>query len=370
MTHVKAPREESRFLTPAVVVIFCALALFMVFFLTGEARRARLLAEYEADRAASALLEAYRSDDALDESALDPRVLAFGVYRSGEPVLRLRAAPPSLPGAAAPGFTYDRKTRSLLLIRPLGMGMLEMPGASGMQRMMRRGYSGMRAPGWSGSILLSLDARGYYRSRMLYGIGAVGAPFLVAGIAALFLSLAAANRRYRKAAEDRDVLARLGEVAHTLAHEIRNPLGAIRIQTGLLRKGAPPSTHLDIIDEEVSRLNLLSRRVGDFLRDPRGNPERIRLGAFVRELLPRFPWPVDIRTDAESDEVLFDRDLLRSVIENLVRNAHESYGEEAARGPRDVVLALGRQAERVVLSVLDRGKGIPLVAPRSSSIPL
>ena len=30
-----------------------------------------------------------------------------------------------------------------------------------------------------------------------------------------------------------------------------------------------------------------------------------------------------------------------------------------ARGPRDIVLALGRQAERVVLSVLDRGKGIP-----------
>ena len=289
MTHVKAPREESRFLTPAVVVIFCALALFMVFFLTGEARRARLLAEYEADRAASALLEAYRSDVALDESTLDPRVLAFGVYRSGEPVLRLRDAPPSLPGSTAQGFTYDRKTRSLLLVRPLGMGMMDMPGASGMQRMMRRGYSGMRAPGWSGSILLSLDARGYYRSRMLYGIGAVGAPFLVAGIAALFLSLAAANRRYRKAAEDRDVLARLGEVAHTLAHEIRNPLGAIRIQTGLLRKGAPPSAHLDIIDEEVSTAQPAQPPCRGFparsSREPRAHPARsLRAGAS-----PAFP---------------------------------------------------------------------------------
>ncbi len=205
-----------------------------------------------------------------------------------------------------------------------------------------------------------MDARGYYRSRVLYAVGAVAAPVLVAGLAALFLSMAAANRRYRKAAEDRDLLARLGEAAHTLAHEIRNPLGAIRMQTGLLRKGAAPSpaAHLDIIDQEVARLTVLSRRVGDFLKNPRGSPERIPLDAFLRELLPRFPWAVRLEPCADSAQVLFDRDLLRSVVENLVRNAHESYGDEAAQDGRDVAVAAVARPDGIRLSVLDRGKGL------------
>lgn len=364
----RAQAGEPWFLTAVVVVIFAALAFLAAFFLAGESRRARLLLEYEADRTASALLDAYRRGESLAAADLDTRVLGFGVYAAGEALVRVGQAP-SVPAADQDeGFTYDRAARVLLLVRPLGISGRDGPGMMrtpfGMGGMMRRGGPAARgmpgSAGRAGVVLLRMDARGYYRSRAFYAVGAAASPLLVAGLAAVFLSMAAANRRYRRSAEDRELLARLGEAAHTLAHEIRNPLGAIRIQTGLLRRGGSPSpsTHLDIIDEEVGRLTLLSRRVGDFLKNPRGNPRRIALAAFLRELLPRMPWPVSMVPGGDDAEALFDGDLLRSVVENLVRNAHESYGEERDEASREVAVAVTQDHGAAQLSVLDRGKGI------------
>ena len=138
-----------------------------------------------------------------------------------------------------------------------------------------------------------MDITSYYRQRTLSLGAAALAPFAVAGIAALFLSLLASNIRHRRRAEEQETLARLGESARTLAHEIRNPLGAIRIQTGLLRKRIPAadSSQLDVIDEEMERLSLLSRRVSDFMKNPRGSPQRILVEDFLRELAAKPPAP-------------------------------------------------------------------------------
>ena len=349
----KAPAKEKRFLLIAFLVLSGGLALLAVFFFTGESRRVRILAEYEADKMASSLLEAILDVGEIDLPSLSPRVLGFAVYRSGRAILTVGNAPAALETERpSNGFFYDAREKTLLLIRQLGMGS---------QGMMRRGGQGMRGTGRGGALYLAMDARDLYRAIAFYRAAAVLAPLFVAGVGALFLRLAASNRRYRRAAEERETLARLGEIAHTLAHEIRNPLSAMRIQTGLIRKGMPAGTsrELDIIEEEIGRLTLLTRRIGDFLRNPRGNPERIELGAFLRDMLPRFPWPVATDGDLPNPAVLFDRELLRSVIENLVRNAHESYGEEPGPGPREVTAALTQQGERVVLAIRDRGRGIP-----------
>lgn len=354
--EARAPAKEKRFILAAFLVLSGGLALLALLFFTGESRGARVLAEYEADRMASSLLEAYVENVSIDASALDARVRGFGIYRSGGAVLRLGGAPPALEtDEQQNGFSYDAREKTLLLVRPLGAGG---PGMSGM---MRRGGQGARPMGRGGSLYLLMDARGLYRALLLYRIAAVCSPLFVAGITALFLRLAASNRRYRRAAEERETLARLGEIAHTLAHEIRNPLSAMRIQTALIRKRMPGGTarELDVIEEEIGRLTLLTRRIADFLKNPRGNPERIPLGAFLGDLLPRFPWPVGTDGDLPDPVVLFDRDLLRSVVENLVRNAHESYGEETAPGSREVMVALAREGHRVVMRVLDRGVGVP-----------
>ncbi len=360
--------RETRFLVPAFVVLSAGLALLSVFFISGESRRAQILVEYEADRIAAGLVDTYRSQGSVDPAGLDSRILGFGIYGPGGIVAGFGDAPAALqPGGASTAFAYDEPRRTLSLVRTLGMG------GPGMRRMMRDGTGPeMRSmmqggPGLrgnravtGGTVFLSMDIRGFYRTRSLYGVAAVGAPLLVAGLAALFLALVISNQRYRRRAEERERLARLGESARTLAHEIRNPLSAIRIQTSLLRKKIPDGAarELDVIEEETDRLNVLARRVGDFLKNPAGTQQKIDLGEFLPDLARRFSYPVQVDPALPHWQVAFDRDLLRSVMENLVRNAWESYGEATAHRP--VEIALLREETRIVIAVRDCGRGIPV----------
>jgi signal transduction histidine kinase len=363
---MKIPQNETRFLIPGFLILFVVLAMLAVFLLVGESRRSRILVEYEAERSAYTLADSFRSAGSLDTSSVDPGIKGFALYSStGEALARLGDTPEVFAAyEARPGFRYDAQRRLLTLVRRVGMGG---PGMRGMMGMPGGGAPGsgpvlgpqalLRGPGM---LFLSMDITSYYHRRFLYRAAAVFTPFAVAGIAALFFSFLAANIRHRRRAEEQETLARLGESARTLAHEIRNPLGAIRIQTGLLRRNltAPDSSPLDAIDEEVERLSLLTRRVSDFMKNPRGIPQRILVEQFLRDLAgkPPAPFVMTAAGDQSQSAVIIDADLLRSVVENLVRNAQESYNEG---DERPVEVELSREKGHIVIAVRDRGKGIP-----------
>ena len=357
-----------RFLVPACILLFVGLALLTVFFITGESDRARILVEYEADRVAASLVDTYRSQGSIDPAGLDQRILGFGIYRAeGSIVAGFGTAPSFLQiPERAPAFRYDEHLQTLALKRPLGMGGPRLERERGRWgtfdfRNRPRGTEGSRGrnAGSSGMFFLSLDIGEFYQARKLYAAATVIAPLLIAGLAAALLALIASNLRYRRRAEEQQTLARLGESARTLAHEIRNPLGAIRIQTGLLRKKMPEgiTRELDVIEEETERLNVLSRRVGDFLKSPAGTLQQIECAEFLRDLSRRSSYAVHMDADLPHCLVSFDRDLLRSVIENLVRNAHESYGNMSSENA--VEIALSREGGRITIAVRDKGKGIP-----------
>jgi signal transduction histidine kinase len=164
------------------------------------------------------------------------------------------------------------------------------------------------------------------------------------------------NQSIRRRLVDREQLARLGEASRTLSHEIKNPLSAIRIQTGLLRKTLPSEQReeLRVIEEEIGRLAVLTDRIGDFLRDPLGQPHRLDLERFVRDLVVRYDRRIELTAPSDGRlEVSFDPQRLRSVLENLIKNALEA--DES--GIVEVVLSSSRQ--ELTVTVLDRGPGIP-----------
>jgi signal transduction histidine kinase len=369
--------RESRLIVVSVIVLFAALAGLSASLIAGESRRARILTEYEADRIASVLGETARARRVGKVEGLDERIIGFGLYKpDGSLVAGFGELPPALSGVEArPSFDYDQGKRRLALTRPLGGGG---PGGPFLRAMRQRmlgmspGMQGMAPPldrgmgQGSGFVYLLLDIAGYYRRRALLSAAAVLVPLIVTALAALFLRLLAANTRYRRAARERETLARLGESARTLAHEIRNPLGAIRIQAGLMRQRLPGGDwpELGAIEEETDRLSALSRRVGDFLKNPRGDPEAIELGPFLEELArrsPQAPRFVDGRPPeraAQRLRVAMDPALLRSAVENLLRNAAESY-DEAAGGEVELELSAPSSGGRVAIVVRDRGRGIP-----------
>jgi len=168
------------------------------------------------------------------------------------------------------------------------------------------------------------------------------------------------NREYRERIEAQKNLVILGTAAGTLAHEIKNPLSSIRIQTGLLEKLYPENgrNEVAIINEEVDRLSALSSRIGDYLRDSKGNPVPLDLRALLTETGIRL---CGRNITEEGKEVLVsaDKDRLRSAFENLIRNALESGGP-----PENIDVSItpavknGGKSGRVTVCVLDRGKGI------------
>jgi two-component system, NtrC family, sensor histidine kinase HydH len=352
--------------TGAFLALFLGLAALAFFLVTGESRRARILVEYEADRTASGILDAFRAGRTVDPEELDARVRGFAVYRQGgKALVRFGETPDSLE-LPRQGFRFDARAGTLTLVRALGVpglrsmmrprGKMGMMGGRGGPEGQGDGLASAGGPGGA-ALCLVMDARPYFRARSAYAAAALFAPVLVAGLGGVFLFLLASNVRWRREAAERETLARLGESARTLAHEIRNPLAAIRIQTGLLRKGLPAGAkrELDVIDEETERLNVLSRRVGDFLKSPEGVPERVELSGFMRGLAARSPWPVTLAPEVPRAAVRFDPELLRSVLENLVRNGVESYDDE--QGP--VEIAVARDGGKIAVAVRDRGRGIP-----------
>jgi signal transduction histidine kinase len=352
--------RDARLIVAAAAVLFAGLALLSFLIIAGESRRSRLIMEYEAERMATALAE-YARGQGGGLSGIDARVLGFGLYdQSGALVAGYGKAPTFLDSDTARyAFSYDERSRSLVLIRPVGAWGWGGAEKRPMHSMMGRG---------AGAVYLALDAGDFYRRKAFLRSASFLVPLMVGGLFAAFLGLFASNLRYRKRAEDRETLARLGESARTLAHEVRNPLGAIRIQTALARQrlGGESWPELDAIDEETERLGLLSRRVGEFLKDPAGRPERVDLAVFLEDLARRSPFLPSFSQDGGPAVVLFDPELLRSAVENLLRNARESYAAlptPPPAGEASVELALergsGRESRRAVISVRDRGAGVP-----------
>ncbi len=273
-----------------------------------------------------------------DDHYNDINVKGVGIYKaSGKAINRAGSAPEQLSSAALPSyFIIDDRAKTVRLIRPTGS---------------------LDFPADGGYIFLELDVRGPLaktRSIKLFGF------IMFVVLLFLFIFIYKKNVDYRKKMASQEQLARLGEIARTLSHEIKNPLSAIRIQTGYLKRTLPKEhcKELKVIEEEVQRLALLTNRMGDFIRDRGGSPEIIELASFMNDMIKRFDWEIRFNNRTESGlYIQADLERLRSVIENLLKNAIESMEGGHAKNPVEIRLSSNKR--KVELSILDRGCGIP-----------
>jgi two-component system, NtrC family, sensor histidine kinase PilS len=159
-------------------------------------------------------------------------------------------------------------------------------------------------------------------------------------------------------------LAALGRLTANIAHEIRNPLAAISHAAELLReekRGEDRERLTRIINDNTRRLERLVSDVLQLNRRDRMAADPIRLHPWLREFLDEFVANESATrerflVDASSDAwVEFDREHLRQVMWNLLRNAARYAGPEEGA----VRIALRGYAGRVELSVIDNGPGVP-----------
>lgn len=204
-------------------------------------------------------------------------------------------------------------------------------------------------------VFLELYQPEFWRKRALLGILFPITEIILACLAFFVRLLVVRNREFLDKLEQQKNLVVLGTAASTLAHEIKNPLLAIRLQTSIMEKTLPESakTEVEIINAEVDRLSRLTIRVNDYLRDPKGFPALLDPAGIAAEVGLRLCGRQLVESAESEFRVFIDPERYRSILENLVRNALESGSD-----PESVAIAIGAQEGKVTIDVLDRGGGI------------
>lgn len=173
-------------------------------------------------------------------------------------------------------------------------------------------------------------------------------------------------RRVQRDQEDRlrsERLAVIGTMAAKFAHEIRNPLGSIRLNLDSLRENLAPTLApalLNSIDSELRRIQRISDGYLQFARLPPTTRQPLRLHDWLPEEL-RFHEPllqqqgIALRTEFDSavPAVSADKTQLGQALLNLVRNA-----VDAMPGGGTLTVRTARNGTTALLSLADTGHGM------------
>ena len=155
-----------------------------------------------------------------------------------------------------------------------------------------------------------------------------------------------------------EALAAVGQAAAQVAHEIKNPLGSIRLGVAMLRdmtRDREAITTIDLVERGIEHLSKLTLDVTQFSRRRQLTLADVDLAELLNESLDLVAeklrekrTPVERHFPAEPVQGHWDEDQLRQVFVNLLANAVDA-------GPAESPVRVS--AERVMLSAGDRRNG-------------
>ncbi len=156
-------------------------------------------------------------------------------------------------------------------------------------------------------------------------------------------------------------LAAIGRVAAGVAHEIRNPIAAMRLKAENAVAGDPERKDqaLAMILGQIDRLDALLRRLLSMTERERLSRTSVALKPFLESCLATHvelarSKAAALECFADSEEASFDPDQMKRALDNLVLNAIE-----AAPAGTAIVVAARRDRDDLVISVRDEGPGPP-----------
>ena len=158
-------------------------------------------------------------------------------------------------------------------------------------------------------------------------------------------------------------LAAIGELASTIGHELRNPLGVISNALYLLhgdlgKEPAEPAVrHLATAEREVSAATVIVSDLLEFARQRDPVMTDVDTGGLLDEVLGVLPPPTGVTVTRERESApvvaVADRDMLRQVLLNLIGNAYQAMPEGGS-----VTVAVADDGQNARLRVSDTGAGM------------
>jgi two-component system sensor histidine kinase CpxA len=158
-----------------------------------------------------------------------------------------------------------------------------------------------------------------------------------------------------------------------VSHELRSPLARLSVALGLARQRATPEIEasLNRIELEADRLNQLIQRLLTISRLESGADGIRKSSLSLRELVEQVAHDAEYESSGRQCRVLADGDdeflveadpnLLRSAIENVIRNATR-YTAEGTTVEVRLERQNGPNGEEMVIRVSDSGPGVPEAA--------
>ena len=234
--------------------------------------------------------------------------------------------------------------------------------------------SGLHPPEFFAHLWRTISAgavwRGEIRNRAkdgsFYWVDTTIVPFLdQRGAACQYMAIRydITERKQSEAAlREQTSLAQLGKMAAVVAHEVRNPLAAMRGALQVVARRLPPeSQERGVLGDVVGRIDVLSNIVHDlllFARPRRPVLTTVSLATLVGETFdllhndPQFAG-ITARIDLAPAECRADPEQLRLVLLNLFVNS-----AQAMRGRGQIRVSAARTAKGVQVYIADDGPGL------------
>ncbi len=160
-------------------------------------------------------------------------------------------------------------------------------------------------------------------------------------------------------------LASLGELSASIAHEIRNPLGAISQASQLLVEDKDPNDPngelYQMIYSQTQRVNNIIEDVLSLSRQEIPDQEPINVYRWISEFIAQHYYDknilINIAKNDRNTVIYFDPNHLEQVMINLVNNALRH--TVSLLGQADVEIRLSVYDDRALIDVIDNGVGVP-----------
>ncbi|TGB67149.1 two-component system sensor histidine kinase AtoS [Escherichia sp. E4930] len=189
------------------------------------------------------------------------------------------------------------------------------------------------------------------------------------GALVIFSDLTARKESQRRLAQT-ERLATLGELMAGVAHEVRNPLTAIRGYVQIIRQQTPQPEHqeyLSIVLNEIDSINKVIQQLLDFSRPRKSQWQQVYLNALIEETLilaqtSGVQARIDFITELDPSltAIVADRELLKQVILNMLINAVQAITARGEIRIRTWMYTANQQA----ITIEDNGCGIDLSLQR------
>jgi signal transduction histidine kinase/HAMP domain-containing protein len=164
-------------------------------------------------------------------------------------------------------------------------------------------------------------------------------------------------------------LAAIGRLMSGVAHEVKNPLNAMVLQLEVLKaklgeEGGPVHPQMEVLGEEMRRLDRVVKTFLDFTRPVEIHPVKVEIEPLIRRVFalaePQAKGnkvKLTLATNGPVPPMLLDRDMMKQALLNLVLNACQAMpqGGELTVTPRV-------KSNALELEIADTGEGIPAEA--------